>query len=267
MSELDEVLITKLILDAFKEDFFKSLDLDVAIVGAGPSGVTAAYYLAKSGVNVAIFERNLYVGGGMWGGGILFPRIVVQEVAKQVAEEMGVPLRKAAEGYYVADSVESVARCTITALSAGAKIWIGFSVEDVMIKPYNNGYRVCGLVINWSAVELAGLHVDPVTVRSRVVIDATGHEASIARKLVDKLPGAVLPTDTGGVVGELPMWAEAGERAVVENTKEVFPGLIVAGMAANAVFGSPRMGPIFGGMFLSGKKAAEEAMRLLEKYK
>jgi len=164
--ELDEVLITKLILDAFTEDFSKSLDLDVAIVGAGPSGVTAAYYLAKSGVNVAIFERNLYVGGGMWGGGILFPRIVVQEAAKRVAEEMGVPLRKAAEGYYVADSVESVARCTTTALSAGAKIWIGFSVEDVMIRPYNNSYRVCGLVINWSAVELAGLHVDPVTVRS-----------------------------------------------------------------------------------------------------
>jgi len=100
-----------------------------------------------------------------------------------------------------------------------------------------------------------------------VVIDATGHEASIARKLVDKLPGAVLPTDTGGVIGQLPLWAEAGERAVVENTREVYPGLIVAGMAANAVFGSPRMGPIFGGMFLSGKKAAEEAMRLLKKYK
>jgi len=44
---------------------------------------------------------------------------------------------------------------------------------------------------------------------------------------------------------------------LLENTKEVTPGLIVCGMAANAYFGSPRMGAIFGGMFLSGKKAAE----------
>jgi thiamine thiazole synthase len=34
-------------------------------------------------------------------------------------------------------------------------------------------------------------------------------------------------------------------------------------MAANAVFGSPRMGAIFGGMLLSGKKAAEIALEKL----
>jgi len=36
-------------------------------------------------------------------------------------------------------------------------------------------------------------------------------------------------------------------------------------MAATAVFGSPRMGPIFGGMLLSGKKAAKLAIELLKK--
>jgi len=53
------------------------------------------------------------------------------------------------------------------------------------------------------------------------------------------------------------MWAEEGEKQIIRNTKEVYPGLFVCGMAANAVFGSPRMGAIFGGMFLSGEKAAD----------
>jgi thiamine thiazole synthase len=58
-------------------------------------------------------------------------------------------------------------------------------------------------------------------------------------------------------MGENPMWAEEGERLIVENTKEAYPGLWIAGMATNAVFGGPRMGPIFGGMIASGKRVAE----------
>jgi thiamine thiazole synthase len=52
------------------------------------------------------------------------------------------------------------------------------------------------------------------------------------------------------------MWSDRAESLTLENTREVFPGLVVAGMAANAAFGGPRMGPIFGGMLLSGVKAA-----------
>jgi thiamine thiazole synthase len=62
------------------------------------------------------------------------------------------------------------------------------------------------------------------------------------------------------------MWAEAGEAALVPNTREVYPGLIVAGMAANAVFGSPRMGAIFGGMFLSGRRAAQLAADVVRRH-
>jgi thiamine thiazole synthase len=36
-----------------------------------------------------------------------------------------------------------------------------------------------------------------------------------------------------------------------------FPRLYVSGMASNGVSGGFRMGPIFGGMLLSGKKVAD----------
>jgi thiamine thiazole synthase len=76
-------------------------------------------------------------------------------------------------------------------------------------------------------------------------------------KVVVRKLGKKLFTESGELMGEKSMWADVGEKTIVENTKEVYPGLYAAGMAANAVFGGPRMGPIFGGMLLSGKKVAE----------
>ncbi|MBM3133124.1 MAG: thiazole biosynthesis protein, partial [Chloroflexi bacterium] len=154
------------------------------------------------------------------------------------------------------DSLETISTLCSQAIKAGTRIFNLISVEDVMIREND---RITGLVLNWSAVTLAKLHVDPLSIRSKMVIDATGHAAEICR-IVEKKIGPRLDTVSGGVVGEKPMWAEVGERALLENTKEVYPGLIVAGMAANATYGSHRMGAIFGGMLLSGKKAAELAM-------
>lgn len=257
---LEETAITACITRSFCEDFLADLELDVAVAGAGPSGITAARYLARAGAKTAVFERNLYVGGGMWGGGMLFPRIVVQEEAKPLLDEVGVRLREAAPGLYVADSVEAVSCCAAAALRAGARIWVGMGVEDLVLR---EDHRVCGVVLNWMAVERAGLHVDPMALRARLVIDATGHDAEVCRTLTRKVPGLRLPTPDGSVVGEMPMWAEKGEGSLVENTREVHPGLIVAGMTANAVFGSYRMGAVFGGMLLSGKRAAELALESL----
>lgn len=42
----------------------QDLDVDVAIIGAGPAGLTAGYLLTKRGLSVAIIEQDpRYVGG------------------------------------------------------------------------------------------------------------------------------------------------------------------------------------------------------------
>ena len=79
---LDEVIISKAIIESYKDKLVNCLDVDVAIAGAGPAGLVCAYYLAKAGKRVVIFEKKLSIGGGMWGGGMLFNEIVVQEEAK-----------------------------------------------------------------------------------------------------------------------------------------------------------------------------------------
>ncbi len=261
--QLDDIIISKAITESFMKDFMEAMDVDVAIGGAGPSGMTAAYYLARQGVRTVIFERQLRVGGCMPSGGIMFNCIVVKEEGKKILDEFDVETREYRSGYYIADSLEATSTICSKAIKAGAKIFNLISIEDVMIREND---RITGLVLNWTATSLANLHVDPLTIRAKVVIDATGHAGEICHIVVNKL-GGKLRTKSGGVSGEKPMWAEVGEREIVGNTREVYPGLIVAGMAANAVFGAPRMGPIFGGMLLSGKRAAEVTMGILQEVK
>ena len=69
-----ETKVSKGIISTYFEKLERNLDLDVAIVGGGPSGIVAAYYLAKAGLKVAQFDRKLAPGGGMWGRAALSGR-------------------------------------------------------------------------------------------------------------------------------------------------------------------------------------------------
>jgi thiamine thiazole synthase len=143
----------------------------------------------------------------------------------------------------------------VGAIDAGATLLTMVHVEDLMLR----GERVCGVVMNGSPIVRAGFHVDPFGISAKCVVDATGHEAALATILARKNPGLGL-----SVPGERSMWADTAEKQLLENTGEVHPGLFATGMAANAIRGGYRMGAVFGGMLLSGRKCAEQIAAALK---
>jgi len=255
-SSVSEVDVTKAIVGGFLRQFEQYAESDVIIVGGGPSGLMAGRDLARKGLKVLIVERNNYIGGGFWIGGYLMNKVTLRAPAEEVLEELGVPYEKAAEGLYAADGPHACSKLIAAACDAGVKFANMTIFDDVVLR---EGNRVAGVVINWTPIAALPREitcVDPVAIESRIVVDATGHDAVVCKKLEER--GLVRTVGFGA------MWVERSEDLVVEHTGEVHPGLIVAGMAVSTVYGLPRMGPTFGGMLLSGKKAAEATLAALE---
>ena len=242
--------VTRAILRNFVDELEEYVLSDVIVVGAGPSGLICARELAKNGARVLLIERNNYLGGGFWIGGFLMNKLTVRSPGHTELERLGVPLTQTTDGLYVADAPAACSKLIASACDAGVKVLNMTTVDDVVLK---DG-RVRGVVVNWTPVGALPRQitcVDPVSLEAGVVVDATGHDAAVVEKLARR--GLI------EVAGMGPMDADSSEDAVVEHTAEVFPGLIVCGMSVSTVRGLPRMGPTFGGMILSGVKAAKVA--------
>ncbi|MBI5680188.1 MAG: thiazole biosynthesis protein [Methanobacterium sp.] len=247
-SKISEKDVTKAIVEGFTSEFIDYIESDVIIVGAGPSGLVAAKKLAEKGVKTLIIESNNYLGGGFWIGGYLMNKLTVRAPGQRILDEIGVPYEEVKKGLFVADGPHACSKLIASAMDAGAKVINMTKFDDVVLRDD----RVCGIVMNWtpvSALPRAITCVDPVAIESKIVIDATGHDAVVVKSLEER--GLVDIEGFGG------MWVEKSEDAIVEHTKEVFPGLYVTGMSVATTYGQARMGPTFGGMLVSGEKVAE----------
>lgn len=244
---ISDLEVSRLITRDYFEMLEDSFSSDVIIVGGGPSGLVAGYTLAEQGRKVTILEKRLSPGGGIWGGGKGFNRVILESSTEHILREIEVEAVER-DGYLIVPAVLLAAALIKKAMQSGVSMLNVFSVEDVY---FNKNRELAGVVANDTAYKMTSLHVDPLTFESKVVMDSTGHEAIVLNCLAKR--GIV------EIKGEDTMNAQIGEEGVVEGTKEVYPGLIITGMASAQFFGTPRMGPIFGGMLLSGKKAAQIA--------
>ncbi|MBN1516102.1 thiazole biosynthesis protein [Candidatus Sumerlaeota bacterium] len=244
MDHFNEVEISRAILDAYNAKFSKALQSDVAIVGAGPSGLVAAWRLAQMNYRVVVLEKRLSSGGGIWGGSMGMNEVVVQKEALRILEEAGIRYQ-AYGNLYTVDASELASGLCMKALHAGAILLNLITVEDLCV---HEG-RVTGVVANRTMLG-DNLPIDPIIFASSVSIDSTGHDADLINYLIQR---GLLKNE---FPGEGPMDAPAGEQFVVDHVKEIYPGLWTTGMSVCSSMGGPRMGPIFGGMLLSGDKVA-----------
>lgn len=252
--QTSEASITKAIVKEFAKWFEDYITSDVIVVGGGPSGLIAARDLANAGHKTLIIESNNYLGGGFWIGGYLMNTLTFRAPANEVLDELNIPYKEVEDGLFTADGPNACSKLISATCDAGAKILNMTKFDDVV---YRNK-RVEGVVINWTPVSALPRQitcVDPVSLESKLVIDATGHDACVARSLERR---NILKLKDFG-----PMDVNSSEDLVVEKTGEIHPGLIVIGMAVSTAYGIPRMGPTFGGMLLSGRKAAEISIKIL----
>jgi thiamine thiazole synthase len=171
---------------------------------------------------------------------------------KHILDAHEIGSERCGDGLLAVSAVELAAALIRDAVKAGVSVFNLMRVEDVCV----HADRVDGIVANGGTIP-ENLPVDPVVFTAPCVVDATGHDAFVVqclrrRGLLEK-----------GTSGEFPMNAAEGERFVVEHTGKIHPGLWIAGMSVCSVHSGPRMGPIFGGMLLSGVRVAEQIMEFL----
>lgn len=256
-SPSSEKNVTRALVREFAQQFDEYVETEVLIAGAGPSGLMCGKVLADHGVKVMIIERNNYLGGGFWIGGYLMNKVVIRAPANTILEELGVPQKQVEPGLFVADGPHACAKLIAAACDAGVKVLNMTSVDDVVLR---EDARVAGLVINWSPIQSLPRQltcVDPVAIETKLVVDATGHDAAVVKHLADR--------GLATVPGCGPMWVDKSEDEVVRHTGMVHPGLLAIGMSVSSIYGLTRMGPSFGAMLISGVRGAELALDYLGK--
>lgn len=250
-----ESAVSRAIVDTYHEKLFRALKSDVIVVGAGPSGLVASWLLSRAGYCVVLLEKRLSPGGGIWGGSTGMNDIVVEEETFSLLAEASVKQTQWGD-LFTADAAELASALCLKAIQAGTTYLNLMTVEDLCV---HEG-RVTGVAANRSIL-VDKLPIDPMVFSARAVIDATGHEAILVNALYRR---GLIENTKGRIPGEKAMDASQGEHFVVNRVAELFPNLWITGMSVCAALGGPRMGPIFGGMLLSGVQVAEQVGNALQ---
>ncbi|KAI7727253.1 hypothetical protein M8C21_033381 [Ambrosia artemisiifolia] len=258
---IKESIVSREMTRRYMTDMITYADTDVVVVGAGSAGLSCAYELSKNpNVQVAIIEQSVSPGGGAWLGGQLFSAMVVRKPAHHFLDELEIEYDEQ-EDYVVIKHAALFTSTIISKLLArpNVKLFNAVAAEDLIIK----GGRVGGVVTNWALVTMnhdTQSCMDPNVMEAKVVVSSCGHDGPMGATGVKRLRSVGMIESVPGMKA---LDMNTAEDEIVKMTREVVPGMIVTGMEVAEIDGSPRMGPTFGAMMISGQKAAHLALKAL----
>ena len=193
-----------------KEPFAKTRDEKVAVVGAGPAGLTCAYFLAKMGYGVTVFEAQS-AAGGMLGFAIpefRLPRRVIQQEVEYI-ESCGVELRYNSPidaRHTVNDLKKEGYGSVFIAAGAQSSRRIGITGEEEGLEGLHYGLQFLTDIRTGKEIKLKG----------KVLVLGGGNVAVDVARTVLRVGASDVQIFYRRTIGEMPAWEKDIEEAIEE---------------------------------------------------
>ncbi|MHB8856566.1 MAG: FAD-dependent oxidoreductase [Bellilinea sp.] len=189
---------------------------DAIIVGAGVAGSSAAYRLAKAGLQVVLIERGPYPGSKNLSGGVLYGRV----------------LHELIPNFWESAPVERViTNQVVSFLTADSSINLDFKTETFNQPPYNGFTVLRARFDRWLAEQaeaagamlVPGIKVDGVVKRNGKVVGITAAGEEMQAKVVIAADGAnSFIAQNAGLRGKIPTGqAAVGVKEVIGLPREM----------------------------------------------
>ena len=177
----------------------------VAVVGSGPAGLTAAYYLAKLGHSVTVFE-SMSEPGGMLRMAIpeyRLPKDVLRAEIKEI-EDIGVEIKTNAEIHYVESLFQQGYNAVFVAIGAQHDVRMGIDGEE--------SHRFIDRLAFLRDVNMGG----EVSLGDRIAVIGGGHAAIDVARTARRLGSKKVTIIYRRTCDDMPAGSEEIEEALAE---------------------------------------------------